>query len=142
MTQTTQTTQTASQAITRNAPDTLDVAIGASIRLRRRQAGVSQEALAEQCGVSFQQVQKYENGVNRVSFSRLVQIAHALGLRVAELVGDIDEAAGLNPAEATVLTDLGVPGAIDLLRDFAGLSPALRGRVRDLLREIAENQRG
>ena len=130
------------QTITRNAPDTLDVAIGASIRLRRRQAGISQEMLAENCGVSFQQVQKYENGANRVSFSRLVQIAHALGLRVSELVGDIDEAAGLSPAEATLLTDLGISGATDLLRDFAGLSPALRGRVRDLVREIAETQRG
>jgi transcriptional regulator with XRE-family HTH domain len=129
------------QTMTSNIPDTLDVAIGASIRLRRRQAGLSQDMLAEKCGVSFQQVQKYENGANRVSFSRLVQIAHALGLRVSELVGDIDEAAGLSPAEATLLTDLGVSGATDLLRDFASLSPALRGRVRDLVREIAESQR-
>ena len=129
------------QTMTSNFPDMLDVAIGASIRLRRKQAGISQDMLAEKCGVSFQQVQKYENGANRVSFSRLVQIAHALGLRVSELVGDIDEAAGLNPAEATILTDLGVSGATDLLRDFAGLSPALRGRVRDLVREIAESQR-
>jgi len=129
------------QTMTSNIPDMLDVAIGASIRLRRKQAGISQEMLAEKCGVSFQQVQKYENGANRVSFSRLVQIAHALGLRVSELVGDIDEATGLSPAEATILTDLGVSGATDLLRDFAGLSPALRGRVRDLVREIAESQR-
>ena len=129
------------QTMTSNIPDMLDVAIGASIRVRRKQAGISQDMLAEKCGVSFQQVQKYENGANRVSFSRLVQIAHALGLRVSELVGDIDEAAGLSPAEATLLTDLGVSGATDLLRDFAGLSPALRGRVRDLVREIAESRR-
>ena len=129
------------QTMTSNIPDMLDVAIGASIRVRRKQAGISQDMLAEKCGVSFQQVQKYENGTNRISFSRLVQIAHALGLRVSELVGDIDEAAGLNPAEATILTDLGVSGATDLLRDFAGLSPALRGRVRDLVREIAESRR-
>jgi transcriptional regulator with XRE-family HTH domain len=129
------------QTLTRNLPDTLDVAIGASIRLRRKQAGISQEVLAEKCGVSFQQVQKYENGANRVSFSRLVQIAHALGLRVSELVGDIDEATGLNPAEATILSDLGIAGATDLLRDFAGLTPALRGRVRDLVREMAESRR-
>jgi transcriptional regulator with XRE-family HTH domain len=132
---------TQTQTMTSNIPDMLDVAIGASIRLRRKQAGISQDMLAEKCGVSFQQVQKYENGANRVSFSRLVQIAHALGLRVSALVGDIDEAAGLNPAEATILTDLGVSGATDLLRDFAGLSPALRGRVRDLVREIAESRR-
>ena len=135
-------TPTPDPTITRpNTPDTLDVAIGASIRLRRRQAGISQEMLAEQCGVSFQQIQKYENGANRISFSRLVQIAHALGLRVSELVGDIDEAAGLSPAEATLLTDLGVSGATDLLRDFASLTPAMRARLRDLVREIAQAHR-
>ncbi len=72
--------------LTRNAPDELDVAIGAAIRLRRRHLKISQEMLADRCGVTFQQVQKYENGANRVSFSRLVQIAHALGLRIGEVV--------------------------------------------------------
>jgi transcriptional regulator with XRE-family HTH domain len=129
------------QTMTRSPPDMLDVAIGASIRLRRKQAGISQDMLAEKCGVSFQQVQKYENGANRVSFSRLVQIAHALGLRVVDLVGDIDEGAGFSPAETTILTDLGVSGATDMLRDFACLSPPLRHRVRDLVREIAESHR-
>src|SRR6201996_3590394 len=104
---------TAVSELSTKAPDPMDIALGAAVRIRRRSLGISQEILAEKCGVSFQQVQKYENGANRVSFSRLVQIAHALGLRVSELVGDIDEAAGLNPAEASVLTDLGVPGAID-----------------------------
>ena len=107
--------------------------------MRRKQAGISQDMLAESCGVTFQQVQKYENGVNRVSFSRLVQIAHALGLRVSDLVGDIDQAQGLRPAEATMLIHLGISGATDLLRDYASLSPALRTRVRDLVREIAES---
>jgi transcriptional regulator with XRE-family HTH domain len=129
------------QTLSRTTPDKLDVAIGASIRLRRKQAGISQDMLAEKCGVTFQQVQKYENGANRVSFSRLVQIAHALGLRVSDLVGDIDQAAGLAPAESTVLIHLGISGATDLLRDYACLSPALRSRVRDLVREIADSQR-
>ena len=51
----------------------MDIALGAAVRIRRRTLGISQEALAEQCGVSFQQVQKYENGANRISFSRLVR---------------------------------------------------------------------
>jgi transcriptional regulator with XRE-family HTH domain len=127
------------QTMTHTTPDKLDVAIGASIRMRRKQAGISQDMLAESCGVTFQQVQKYENGANRVSFSRLVQIAHALGLRVSELVGEIDQAQGLRPAEATMLIHLGISGATDLLRDYASLSPALRTRVRDLVREIAES---
>jgi transcriptional regulator with XRE-family HTH domain len=135
------TATTTHPAPTRSVPDQLDIAIGAAIRLRRRQAGLSQEHLAEKCGVTFQQVQKYENGANRVSFSRLVQIAHALGLRIADLVGEIDGSVGLNPVEARALSDLGVTGAIELLRDFADLSPGLRGRVRDLMREIAGSQK-
>jgi transcriptional regulator with XRE-family HTH domain len=127
--------------MTRATPDLLDAAIGASIRFRRKRAGISQDMLAEKCGVSFQQVQKYENGANRVSFSRLVQIAHALSLRVADLVGDIDEAAGFTTGEATMLADLGVSGATDLLRDFACLSSPLRTRVRELVREIADSHR-
>jgi len=119
------------------APDRLDIAIGAAIRLRRKQLRISQELLAERCGVSFQQVQKYENGANRVSFSRLVLIAHALGLRVSDLVGDIDQAAGFSTEESTFLTNLGVSGATDLLEDFARLTPQLRHRVRDLVREMA-----
>lgn len=123
--------------LTRNAPDELDVAIGAAIRLRRRHLKISQEMLADRCGVTFQQVQKYENGANRVSFSRLVQIAHALGLRIGDLVGDIDQASGLSRNDTLVLEVMGVPGALDLLKDFARLPASLRTRVRDLVREIA-----
>jgi transcriptional regulator with XRE-family HTH domain len=95
--------------------------------------------LAERCGVTFQQVQKYENGANRVSFSRLVQIAHALGLRVSDLVGDIDQAAGFTTVETALLTNLGVSGATELIEDFARLSPQLRHRVRDPLRDMANS---
>ena len=127
------------QTLTATAPDTLDVAMGAAIRLRRKQLKISQEMLAERCGVSFQQVQKYENGANRVSFSRLVQIAHALGLRLSDLVGDIDQARGFSTAETALLTNLGVTGASELLEDFARLNPELRHRVRDLVRDIASS---
>ena len=60
------------------AADELDRALGNAIRLRRRSLNLTQEQLANACGISFQQVQKYENGANRVSFSRLVQIARAI----------------------------------------------------------------
>jgi transcriptional regulator with XRE-family HTH domain len=127
------------QTLARTGPDTLDIAIGAAIRLRRKQLKISQDMLAERCGVTFQQVQKYENGANRVSFSRLVQIAHALGVRVSDLVGDIDQAAGFSPEETALLTSLGVSGATELIEDFARLSPQLRHRVRDLVRDMADS---
>ncbi|MBS0332012.1 MAG: helix-turn-helix domain-containing protein [Proteobacteria bacterium] len=132
------TAQTQTRTHTAAAPDMMDVAIGGAIRLRRKQLRISQETLAERCGVTFQQVQKYENGANRVSFSRLVQIAHALGVRVADLVGDIDQAAGLGPDEAQMLVRLGVGGAPELLQDYARLTPALRQRVRELVHDIVE----
>ena len=80
--------------VSNKSPDPLDVALGASVRIRRRSIGMSQEALAEQCGVSFQQIQKYENGANRISFSRLVQIARALKCRVTDLMDVLDTPAG------------------------------------------------
>jgi transcriptional regulator with XRE-family HTH domain len=66
----------------------IDERIGFQIRARRIATHKSQEALANQVGVTFQQIQKYENGSNRVSGSRLVQIAKALDITVAALVED------------------------------------------------------
>lgn len=60
-------------------PHPIDIEIGKRIRNRRWQLGVTQQAIAEKCGVKFQQIQKYETGMNRVSASRLWQIAAALG---------------------------------------------------------------
>ena len=60
-------------------PDPIDIAIGARMRLRRKSLGISQGILSDRVGVSFQQIQKYERGANRVSGSMLVSIASALG---------------------------------------------------------------
>lgn len=61
-----------------NAPHPVDVHVGARIRLRRRLLGLSQEKLAEALGLTFQQVQKYERGSNRVSASKLYEISRTL----------------------------------------------------------------
>ena len=70
-------------------PHPLDVELGRYIRKRRRELGLSQDQLGRMIGVTFQQVQKYEHGTNRVSFSRLVEIAQSLNCTVAELIGDL-----------------------------------------------------
>src|SRR5688572_5975416 len=70
------------------APDPIDVEVGRRIKLRRTAAGVTQTDLAAHLGISFQQVQKYERGANRVSASILVRTAAFLGATVAELVGE------------------------------------------------------
>lgn len=76
-------------------PDRLDAALGLAVRLRRHGKGMSQADLGQSIGVSFQQVQKYEKGSNRVSFSTLVRISEALGCTLAELAGDVEQLGGV-----------------------------------------------
>lgn len=68
------------------APDPIDLYLGTLVRLRRRKLGMSQAVLGARIGVSFQQVQKYENASNRIAASVLVQIADALEIAVGELL--------------------------------------------------------
>ena len=76
------------RAANRDGPDPIDIAVGGRIRTRRRATGLSQTQLAEALGITFQQVQKYERGANRVSASMLVKIAAKLETSVAALVGE------------------------------------------------------
>ena len=118
------------------APDPMDVALGAAVRIRRRTIGISQEALADQCGVSFQQIQKYENGANRISFSRLVQIARALKCRVVDLMDVLDGPDRETTGDLDLLTRMRTPGALELLAAFEKLSPDARSSLVGLLRAV------
>jgi transcriptional regulator with XRE-family HTH domain len=123
------------------APDPMDVALGAAVRIRRRSLGISQEFLAEKCGVSFQQIQKYENGANRISFSRLVQIARALKCRVIDLMDVLDEPEETASADIDLLARMRTPGALELLGAYQRLSPETRVTLVTLLRTLgAEGQ--
>jgi transcriptional regulator with XRE-family HTH domain len=115
----------------------MDIALGAAVRIRRRTIGLSQEALAEQCGVSFQQIQKYENGANRISFSRLVQIARALKCRVVDLMDVLDTPEGEPGGENSTLTRIRTPGALELLSAYERLSPDARTTLIAFLKSIA-----
>jgi transcriptional regulator with XRE-family HTH domain len=104
------------------SPDPVDVQVGSRIRLLRKGAQMSQTDLAEQLGVTFQQVQKYEKGITRVSAGRLTKIAAALGVPVSELLGD--DGAGQSNRRAVAearspLKLLTSPGALRLLRAYA-----------------------
>ncbi len=114
----------------------MDIALGAAVRIRRRTIGISQEALAEQCGVSFQQIQKYENGANRISFSRLVQIARALKCRVVDLMDVLDGPDRETTGDLDVLTRMRTPGAVELLTAFERMTPEARSSLVGLLRAI------
>jgi transcriptional regulator with XRE-family HTH domain len=118
------------------APDPMDIALGAAVRIRRRSLGISQEALADQCGVSFQQIQKYENGANRISFSRLVQIARALKCRVVDLMDVLDSPEREGAGELDLLARLRTPGALELLSAYEGLGLEARANLVNLLRAV------
>jgi len=73
-----------------NGPHPIDVHVGARVRLRRNMLGLSQEKLGEALGLTFQQIQKYERGANRIGASRLLEIGRILGVPVAFFYDDVD----------------------------------------------------
>lgn len=121
------------------AADDLDRALGNAIRLRRRSLNLTQDQLAAACGVSFQQVQKYENGANRVSFSRLVQIARALECQVTDLTSALDEPT-FAAAEFEFLRLMTLPGAVDLLQRYEVMTPDARRQLVSLLEIVVHEQ--
>ncbi len=123
-----------------STPNRLDVALGLRIRQRRKSLGVSQTALADAIGLTFQQIQKYERGFNRVSFSRLVDIAHALDCRVVDLIGDLDDASIPSPLFRQNTAHLRESGAPELLAAYSAAPPALRRVILKLVLEIAKDQ--
>ncbi len=118
-----------------NVPDPIDVAVGARIRLRRKALKISQAVLAESVGVTFQQVQKYERGTNRVSASMLSKIAATLESSCAGLMG---EGAPSVPHDA-VFEQLSLPGAVEVLAAYASIpDPHVRRAVINLLQTMTE----
>lgn len=122
-------------AVRKSGP--LDAMVGAKIRMFRINRGMSQTALAERVGVSFQQVQKYEKGANRVGASRLSQIASVLGITVGELFETSQEklAAGNSPVHL-----LAEPGALRVLKAYLRTNSRVRMAVARLLESIADQK--
>lgn len=119
--------------------DPVDVEVGQRIRLHRLQSGLSQTELAKQLGITFQQVQKYEKGVNRVGAGRLTKIAHVLGVPVMALFGapGLETAGRDEPRSgASTLTLLTTTGALRLLRAYGRLND---GRMRSSIVQVVEN---
>ena len=111
-----------------HTPHPLDIALGSRVRLRRKELGLSQDQLARAVGITFQQVQKYEHGTNRISFSRLVEICEALECSVSDLIGNLDKtkSSGSFSRQVAYLTE---PGASDLLEAYASIDSPKRRRA-------------
>ncbi len=123
-----------------HTPHPLDIALGSRVRLRRKELGMSQDQLARSVGITFQQVQKYEHGTNRISFSRLVEISEALDCSVGDLIGNLDKSksSGSLSRQIAHLTE---PGASDLLEAYASIeSPKRRRAILNLARQLANDQ--
>lgn len=119
-------------------PDPLDAMVGARIRVFRIHRRISQTDLADQIGVTFQQVQKYEKGTNRIGASRLSRIATVLGVSVGELF----ESPGEKSGDSSVLFRLlAEPGALRVLKAYTRTSdPRIRHAIAELVEGIADKQ--
>src|SRR5262245_34434705 len=123
-------------------PDPVDVEVGHRIRIERLARGLSQTALANQLGVTFQRVPKYEKGVNRVGAGRLTKIAEVLGVPVSTfftgkevLEGEEARGSGNEPSPLKLLT---VSGAFRLLRAYADIEDGdLRRAIVDLVEQVS-----
>jgi transcriptional regulator with XRE-family HTH domain len=132
--------------------NTIDTHVGARVRLRRMLLGMSQEKLGESLGLTFQQVQKYEKGVNRIGASRLFDLAQVLGVPVQFFYDELGAAtshahsqsqpqmAGFadRPAESYVVDFLSSREGLELNKAFVRITdPKMRRSVIELVRSMA-----
>lgn len=113
----------------------VDAHVGKRIRHRRWMVGMTQQHLADRVGIKFQQIQKYETGMNRVSASRLYDIAHEMDVPVSFFFDGLDVGDASRPA-----TDLlGDKEALDLIRAYYSIPEAQRRRLFDLARVLSDS---
>lgn len=131
----------------------MDVHVGTRVRLRRMLLGMSQEKLGEHLGLTFQQVQKYEKGVNRIGASRLFELAKVLGVPVqffydeapAGTHGSLEPAMGFaeQPGESYVVEFLSSRDGMELNKAFGRIKdPKVRRTIVDLVRSLAPDEDG
>jgi transcriptional regulator with XRE-family HTH domain len=129
-------------------PNPTDVHVGSRIRLRRNMLGMSQEKLGENLGITFQQIQKYEKGTNRVGASRLQAISEILGVPVSFLFEDAPGHEGSPPrgfaddGSAAFAVDFCTSAeGLQLNRAFVKISDSrVRRRIIDLVKALAKEE--
>ena len=130
----------------KKAPNPIDKHVGSRVRMRRMMLSMSQEKLGDALGLTFQQVQKYEKGTNRIGASRLQQISHILQVPVAFFFEGAPtlytNADGIGmkeaPSPAYVSDFLATSEGLALTKAFTRIKePKLRRRIVDLVEQIA-----
>ena len=126
--------------MSQKSPDAIDRLVGHNIRIQRMAKGISQTDLAAQLGVSFQQVQKYERGANRIGAGRLVRIAGALDVSVLTLFDGIDGVHGPDGASPQAL--LAHPQHLSLVQAFSRVEDrGVRHALVGLVKHMAQRRR-
>jgi transcriptional regulator with XRE-family HTH domain len=122
-------------------PDPVDVHVGGRIRTRRLMIGMNQETLARSLGLTFQQVQKYEGGANRVSASRLSQIAEILGVPIAHFFSDLEPYGTQQSAHDREARErLQRPETIELVRAYYGIADQrMRHQFLEMVKAAAQS---
>ena len=123
----------------------VDAHVGHRVRLRRMLIGMSQERLGELLGLTFQQVQKYEKGINRIGAGRLYEVAGILGVPVAFFYEDVDNE---RPVQVTktgepppVMEFLSSPEGLQLSLAFMRIKDVkVKRRILDLVRSLADEE--
>ena len=120
----------------KKAPNPVDKHVGSRVRMRRMMLGMSQEELGEGLGLTFQQVQKYEKGTNRIGAGRLQHISHILQIPVPFFFEGSPH--GEAPSPPYVSDFLATADGLALLKAFMRIKkPALRQRIVELVEEMA-----
>lgn len=132
-------------SVSSRAPNPIDVHVGSRVRLRRLLVGMSQDRLGEELGVTFQQVQKYERGANRIGASRLFQMSRVLSVPVAFFFEGMEgsQASGFAEGDQTPLVDdfINSPEGVALAAAFSRIrEPRVRRKVLDLVRALAQDE--
>jgi transcriptional regulator with XRE-family HTH domain len=128
--------------IKRKTPDAVYVHVGHRLRIRRKMLGMSQEKLGEACGLTFQQIQRFEKGKNRIGADRLRQAADILGVTVSfffEGGAYGPYMSGCNAPSLADVTEFAYSGdGLRFIRAFTRISRvAMRSRIIALVRELA-----
>lgn len=133
--------------VNKKKPNPIDTHVGSRVRLRRTMLGLSQEKLGEALGITFQQVQKYEKGSNRIGASRLQRISEVLNVPVSFFFEDAPSSGQPSPGFAEpsggdyVADFLSSSEGLQLNRAFVKISdPKVRRRVVELVRSLAEEE--
>ena len=137
------TSETRVAIATKKQANPIDIQVGNRVRIRRMLIGMSQERLGDLLGLTFQQVQKYEKGVNRIGAGRLFEVSRILNVPVDFFYEGVNDAAqGANEIDGAPVMDFVSSGeGLQLSLAFMKIKDAkVRKRVLDLVKSLAEEE--